>query len=147
MYCPENNREAGISLIEVMVAMIVMGIGLIGIAPLMVLSLEANDISKDVTVASNLARDKVEYLEGLDSIPESMYAQNETNVYTTYEKSDGSVIADEMVIGFNRMTVIQDSTTDSLIPAGLLKVTVGISWMDDAGMSRQTAVSTYIKGK
>lgn len=130
---------------EVMVAMIVMAIGLLGVTPLIILSIEANNISEDTVIASNLVRDKIEYLEGLDSIPTSMYTQSESSVYTTYEQLDGTVLATKTAIGYDRTTIIQTNATDSLTPVGLLKVTVGIAWTDKVGISRQTSITTYLK--
>ena len=139
--------EKGLTLMEVMVSMLVMAIGLLGIAPLIVLSIEANNISEDTTIASNLVRDKIEYLEGLDSIPLSMYAQSESNVYTTYEKADGTLLATNTVIGFNRTTLIEDNAIDTLIPVGLLKVIVQIGWVDKVGVARQASITTYLRDK
>ncbi len=85
--------EKGITLIEVMIGMIIMTLGLLGVAPLIVLSIEANSISKDVTIASNLARDKIEYLEGLDSIPVAQFSQYEAYVVTQVIDAQGNVLS------------------------------------------------------
>lgn len=139
--------EKGITLMEVMVSMIVMSIGLLGIAPLIILSIEANNISEDTIIASNLVRDKIEYLEALDSIPLSMYNEVESDVYITYMRSDGQLLATKTEIGFNRKTLIQDNAIDSLTPVGLLKVIVDIGWVDKVGVSRQTSITTYLREK
>lgn len=139
--------ETGMSLLEVMVAMIVMSIGLLGIAPLIVLSIEANNISEDTTIASNLARDKIEFLEALNTIPAAMYTQSETNITTTYTNAGGTVIASKTQFGYNRTTLIQSNLTDPTVPVGLLKVAIGIDWVDKVGVSRQTSITTYIQDK
>lgn len=135
------------SLLEVMVAMIVMSIGLLGIAPLIVLSIEANNISEDTTIASNLARDKIEFLEALNTIPPTMYNQSESNITTTYMNAGGTLIASKAQFGYNRTTLIQNNVTDPTVPIGLLKVVIGIDWVDKVGVSRQTSITTYIQDK
>lgn len=142
-----KSGEKGLTLIEVMVGMIVMTIGLLGVAPLIVLSIEANSISKDLTIASNIARDKIEYLEALDSIPSSLFNNYEADVVITVTASDGTVLESNTYTGYNRTTLIEDNVADSLVPVGLLKVNIGVDWVDKVGMSRQTAITTYIQDK
>ena len=141
------SREKGITLIEVMIGMLIMTLGLLGVAPLVVLSIEANSISKDVTIASNLARDQIVYLEGLDSIPVSRYSHYEADVVTVIHDSKGNVLSTTTNTGYNRTTLIQKQASDSLIPAGLMKVFVSIDWVDKVGVSRQTLLTTYLKEK
>lgn len=124
-----NNR--GLSLLEVMISMVILSIGLLGLTPLMVLSIKSNNISNDTIIASNIARDKMEYLEGLDSIPSSSFSESVSNVQS----------------GFNQTTIINDNSSDNTIPNGLLRVTIAIDWIDKTGSIRKTMLSSYIRKK
>ncbi len=55
-------RQAGFTLLEVMVAVIVLGFGLLAIMHLFPIGLRASKISQDTTVASFLAQAKIEEL-------------------------------------------------------------------------------------
>ena len=125
------NNNKGLSMLEVMISMIILSIGLFGLTPLMVLSLKANNISSDTIIASNIAREKLEYLESLDSIPISLFSEAESDVQP----------------GYNRTTIINDNSSDNTIPVGLLQVTIAINWTDKDGFIRQTSVSSYIREK
>ena len=120
--------KKGLTLLEVMVSMVILCIGLLGLAPLIVLSIEANSMSRDAIIASNIARDKIEYLESLDSIPASAFTEYESDVQA----------------GFNRTTIIQDHASDTLTPEGLLRASIAVDWTDKVGVKRQTAISTYL---
>jgi prepilin-type N-terminal cleavage/methylation domain-containing protein len=121
-------RENGLTLLEVMISIIILTIGLLGLAPLIILSIEGNNNSRDAMVASNIARDKIEWLESLDSIPSSAYSEVESDVQD----------------GFNRTTVLTDHTSDPSVPEGLLRASIGVQWIDKTGMNRQTTVSTFL---
>ncbi|UCC43712.1 MAG: prepilin-type N-terminal cleavage/methylation domain-containing protein [Candidatus Zixiibacteriota bacterium] len=122
-------NKHGVTLLEVMISLIVLSIGLLGLAPFVVLSIESNNISKDALVASNIVRNKIEYLESLDSIPSAAYSEYEPDVET----------------GYNRTTTILDNSSDPTIPEGLLRASVAADWIDKTGMSRQVIMSTYLQ--
>lgn len=56
----EKRRQRGVTLIEVLVAVLVLSIGLIGLAALQVAALQANQISYQRSQATNLAYDVIE---------------------------------------------------------------------------------------
>ena len=118
----------GIGLLEVLVSMIVLAIGLLGLAPLVVTSIEGNIIARDHTVASNLVKHKVEYFQGLDALPTMPYREAETNVQD----------------GFDRVSRIDDHVSDSTVPDGLYLLDVQVSWIDNQQIERTTAYSTFI---
>lgn len=122
------NDQHGISLLEVMVAMIVLAIGILGLAPLVTLSIDGNIISSDIIKASNLAKEKLEYYEALDTLPAVPYTETETGL-------DG---------GYDRTILIRDNATDSLIPPGLQQIDIVISWTDKAGMHRSTSYTSLL---
>ncbi len=58
-----DSKKAGFTLLEVMVAVIVLGFGLLAIMHLFPIGLRASKISQDTTVASFLAQAKIEELK------------------------------------------------------------------------------------
>ena len=118
----------GVSLLEVMISMIILAFGILGLAPMVVLSIEGNVISRDHSVAANLLKQKVEYYEGLDvmpSVPYQEYEQGLSNVYS-------------------RTTFIKDNSVDTLLPSGVYQIDVVVSWLNNENVQRSTSYSTYI---
>ena len=122
-----NNK--GISMIEVLVSMLVLCIGLLGVAPMVVLSIKGNTISRDTISTSKYAKEKIEYLESLESIPAVPYEYKET--------SDNGV--------YDLYMTINNSTTDNTIPIGLYEVNITISWQDEMKHPKQVSYSTYLR--
>ena len=117
-----------ISLLEVLVSLLIIGFGLLALAPMIVMSVEGNIISRDHSDTSRLAREKIEYFEGLDPMPAMPYVEQEDNV--------GSM--------FSRITAIRDNTSDASIPDGLYQIDVQLSWVDNHNVNRDIIYSTYI---
>lgn len=122
------NRK-GLTLLEVLVSMVVMSLGLLSLAPMVVLSIEGNNISRDAISVSNLAKQRIEYYRGLDSLP--------TIPYKSYEY--------DLQGGYDRLTYITDSTIDTLVPGGLARVDVTINWVDNSNVNRSTSYTTFIE--
>ena len=120
--------EKGVSLLEVLVSLLIIGFGLLALAPMIVMSVEGNIISRDHSDTSRLAREKIEYFEGLDSLPVLPYVEQEDNV--------GGI--------FSRIISIRDNTSDTLIPPGLCQIDVQLSWVDNHNVNRDIIYSTYI---
>ena len=122
------NNDKGLSLLEVLVAMIILSLGILGMAPMVVMSIEGNNMSRDVLVVSSLAAEKLEYYESLETLPAVPYNETETDL-------EG---------GYTRATSIQDNTTDVTIPDGVCQIDVTISWTDKTGVDRSTTYSTLL---
>ena len=122
------NDNKGLSLLEVLIAMLVLGIGILGLAPMVVLSIEGNNISRDVVTVSNIAKEKLEYLESLTVMPAMPYHEQELNIYS----------------GYDRTTYVRDNTIDTLLPPGVYRVDVTVSWIDKATVQRSTTYSTFM---
>jgi prepilin-type N-terminal cleavage/methylation domain-containing protein len=60
-----RRREAGLTLIEMLIAVALLGIVLLGIAPLFIASVRANYSANEYTSIHNLARDRLEQLMNL----------------------------------------------------------------------------------
>jgi Tfp pilus assembly protein PilV len=128
MMCKTFKNEKGISLLEILISMLVLSIGVLGLAPLLVLSVETNVLSRDNTVSSKLMKEKIEYFESLDPMPSMPYYEREPDLDQIY----------------TRTTTINDITTDTLIPDGLYKIDVSIAWVDNEQLQKSRTFSTYI---
>ena len=122
------NNDKGLSLLEVLVAMIILSLGILGMAPMVVMSIEGNNMSRDVLVVSSLAAEKLEFYESLETLPVIPYTETESDL-------EG---------GYVRATSIQDNTTDPSIPDGVCQIDVTISWTDKTGVDRSTTYSTLL---
>ncbi len=121
-------KEDGMGLLEVLVSMIILAIGILGMAPMIVTAVDGNVVSRDNTTASNLITQKLEFYEDQDTLPTVPFV----------EKEEG--LGD----GFARVTRIKDSTVDTLIPSGVYEVEVAVIWSDHKNISHARTYSTYI---
>jgi Tfp pilus assembly protein PilV len=120
--------EDGISLLEVLVSMLILAFGLLGLAPMMMMSIEGNVISRDHTIAANLLKEKIEFYEAADTLPTLPYRESESGLDSA----------------FTRTTYIRDSVTDTLIPSGLACIDVRVSWLDNQQVQRTSTYSTFL---
>ena len=121
-----NNN--GLSLLEVLIAMIILSLGILGMAPMVVMSIEGNNTSQDILSVSSMAKEKLEYYESLTTLPTLPFSEEESNLNGTY----------------TRQTYIRDNITDSSIPDGVAQCDVTISWRDKSGVDRSTTYSTLL---
>jgi len=109
MYNLSNNR--GFSLLEVLVAVVVLSIGLLGMAGLTTGIMRCNAFSRRITTATMLAQHKMESLRGLGYSNTPMADTTTTEDYTTIAyhpsyKRITSIDAAEPAQGMKTMTVI-----------------------------------------
>jgi type IV pilus assembly protein PilV len=60
----KNNR--GFSLVEILMAMTIFGIAMMGLAGMSGIAIKTNMSSSRITAATTLAQDRIEYVKGLD---------------------------------------------------------------------------------
>jgi type II secretory pathway pseudopilin PulG len=122
-----HGDEHGITLIEVLSAMIVLAVGILGLAPLMTLSITSNQFASEVTTVVVRAQQSIEETIGRGGFGTLPYEE-----YTTFE--DGK---------FAARTVVRDETVDASIPSRLYQIAVTIDWVDDAGVARSMTFTTF----
>jgi Tfp pilus assembly protein PilV len=122
------SNHKGISLLEVLIGMGIIAVGLLGFAPLIVLSVEGNVIARENSDAANLLKEKVEFYESLSSMPTVPFTESEPDLQG----------------GFTRTTRIDDNSTDSLVPDGLYQINVQVAWVDNQNVQRASSYSTFL---
>ncbi|MBW2570426.1 MAG: prepilin-type N-terminal cleavage/methylation domain-containing protein [Deltaproteobacteria bacterium] len=117
----ENNK--GFTLIEVLVAMVILSVGLLGTAALITTGIiNGNKVSNRITTATVLGQDKMEEIKGLDY--SSVVSEPKSSLPSPYDQYERQV------------TVIDPS------PAANMKtVTVTVYWESNKSVSLQTILS------
>lgn len=119
--------EAGLSLPEVLAAMVVLSLGILGLAPMMAISIDGSVHADNVTSVIATAQERVEakLANGIvGTLPITETEQQDNGKYTI-------------------TTVITDATIDTLIPEHVYKIDVSVNWMDDDSVGRSMGFVTY----
>jgi len=112
-----RQSEGGFTLIEVLVAIVILSIGLLGMASLTIGIIKGNKLSNDLTTATTLAQDKMEQIRnsGYSALPSS----------DTTDTEDYGEIPD-----YPQYKRVRDTDVDA--PATNMKtVTVTVYWDSD----------------
>jgi len=117
----------GVTLLEAMIAMVILAFGVLGLAPMIVISMYGNSYSNQVTVADAVAQDRLEEIKTWSDVTPIPYSQTVTNILGI----------------FTRETLINDSTTAASIPAGVYKIQINVSWTDQKQLPRSVNYFSY----
>lgn len=120
-----KNRK-GLSLLEVLVAMLILAFGVLGLAPMIVTTMFSGSYSNEVTKANVIAQDKLEFVKNLVSFSPLPW--------TEVTSINGL---------FTRTTRVDVDTTDSAVPTGVYRIRVTINWIDKVGKTRTINYYTY----
>ncbi|MFQ5607677.1 MAG: prepilin-type N-terminal cleavage/methylation domain-containing protein, partial [Candidatus Zixiibacteriota bacterium] len=120
-------NEKGITLLEVMVSMIVISIGLLGILPLIGVSIHNNTYSFDIDTANSMAREEVESLMRTASYPQIPY-------YRTNTSSSGV---------YSTEATVDDNSVSAAIPPGVFRIRVKVNWVDQANNNRTVEYAVF----
>ena len=127
----QRARESGITMIEVLIAMLVLSIGVLALAPMMVLSITGSRFSNDVTVLASAAQRNIESQISKGTFP--------TMPFTETQVSDNGK--------YTITTEVLDETIDASIPRRVYEVNVTVAWVDDANLERSIMFTTYATKK
>ncbi|PJA27440.1 MAG: hypothetical protein CO189_07045 [candidate division Zixibacteria bacterium CG_4_9_14_3_um_filter_46_8] len=122
-----GSKEKGFTIIEVLVAIILLTIGLLGMAPMMVTSMSGNSFANELTAANMIASDYIENLKTVTNFAAIPFIETTNNIQTK----------------FTRQTRIDDSNSDGSVPGGLYWIQVTVSWTDKQGIARSVNYNTY----
>lgn len=123
--CLKSGR--GITLLEVMVSMVILAFGILGLAPLIVISMFGNSYSNEVTTANAIAQERIEQLKEVDTFASLPLQETTSGLHGK----------------FTRATTVDDNTTDASVPAGVYRIKVDVNWSDQKGLSRSVNYNTY----
>ncbi|MCD6161563.1 MAG: prepilin-type N-terminal cleavage/methylation domain-containing protein [candidate division Zixibacteria bacterium] len=121
------NSNKGISLIEVVMAMLIVAIGILGLAPLMAITMDANSFSRSVSTANSLAQDKIESMRTVPSFSPLPFVESDLNVNNK----------------FDIYTTIDGTASDASVPSGVYRIHVDIRWVDQNNLPRSLEYWTY----
>jgi type IV pilus assembly protein PilV len=125
MATPNKQKNSGFTLLEVLVAMVILAVGLLGMASLSVGIIKGNELSKKVSSATTCAREKMEDVERLGY--NNATAGTVTEAYNSITQYPD----------FKRETITADDT-----PATDMKtVTITVYWDSD---SHQIQLKTFL---
>jgi type IV pilus modification protein PilV len=120
-------NKRGITLLEVLVAMVILAFGVLGLAPMIVISMYGNSYSNQVSVADAIAQDRLEEMKAWSEINPVPYSQTVNDIHGI----------------FTRETLIGDATTDASIPNGVYRIQVNVTWTDQKQLPRSVSYFTY----
>lgn len=144
-------RQSGFTMVEMLIAMTILSIALIGLAKISTSVIRTNSFSESYTIATTLAQDKLEEIMNLNffnSALDDLTAANNsaagllsvaaTDVQETQVDENGVAGAGGI---FTRSINIWDRT-DIENPATRKDIAVIVSWLDALGKTRKVTVST-----
>jgi len=124
-----RKNGAGFSLLEVMVAVVIIGFGLLAIMHLFPIGLRASKISQDTTVATFLAQQKMEELRN-----------------TKYADIDDPPLSETFASPFSNFTwtkYVSESESEEIDDGKLSKVVIEVSYTP-YGQGRRVKLVTFI---
>lgn len=127
---PRRDREAGFTLIEVMIAMIIMAVGLLTIGLAQLTAIRMATTSKYMSQAMYLAEQQMEIFHLMPA------ADVVAMVGTTADGSNPIDLADGDATAFDRSwTVVLDTPETDVIT-----ITVDVNWLNETGTQRNVSL-------
>jgi prepilin-type N-terminal cleavage/methylation domain-containing protein len=122
-------NQRGLTLPEVLASMVVLSLGILGLAPMMAVSIDGSVLAENVTTVVSSAQEKVEAM-----LAEGM---TEPVPYTDVELYDGGK--------YTITTVVTDATVDTIIPDHVYKIDVSVAWTEKGDLNRSMGFVTYMQ--
>jgi type IV pilus assembly protein PilV len=151
----KKNREEGFALVEVMIAIVILAVGLLGLAALMAQLTSTTGSSRYSGTQVMLASEKLEDLNRLpvgdpnlaaggslttDAASYSDQVQVSSDNGTTATVASGTAAATTDLLQFRRRWVIEASPAG--LPAGVIRITVFVALIDGDSVSRSNTFQT-----
>lgn len=132
-----KNKQSGFSLIEVIFAVSVIAIAVIGILSVMVVSVKHQKAARETDLASNAAREQIERVRGTTfaSIAPTFGPPNDHFTVVGLNMNPPDVL---------NPAGAQGQITLNVITADLLEVVVVVDWPSEAGSQGRISMTTQI---
>ncbi len=136
-----SKSSKGFTLIEVLIALTILAIGLLGVALMQVTSISGNTFSREMSVATELGQDMLEQLRTLQ------YTSSTTDnalLQTVNQHPDNTDVADGLAVGVGNANIIDERgltvgtliytrtwrVTDGTPAANMKTIDVTVSWTE-----------------
>lgn len=144
---PGSGPAAGFTLLEVLLAMAVLSVGLLGIAGMQISSIQGNVTSRDLSVAVHLAQDRCEKLMEAPFFADNDFTDNDADG----EVDEAGEPSTDLAAGLTHQAVdgkytvswavVDDAPLPAISSITVCKtITVTVSWAE-RGAQRSTAVA------
>lgn len=143
----------GFSLVEALVAAVILGVGLIGLAKLQTVIMASSSLSQQRNEATQIAQDKIEYYRGYTTLPvtsgqlayadivDSASAETVTGVNATYLRH-WSVV--ECCFDSAHAAVCPAASCASTTTMRFKQLTVSVAWTDKSNKDHSVTLGTII---
>jgi len=119
--------QKGVTMLEVMVSILILTIGVLGLAPLIGIAVHNNSYANELTIANNLAQKELESLMAQQTYGALPFLQTKDSVSGTFQ--------------VNRR--VDDNTVLASVPPGVYKLSVNIQWTDGKQKKRSIDYSIF----
>ena len=142
-----TKRESGLTLIEVMASLALLGLVAVGIMTLLVASIRQNKLAEMRSIATGLASERIQQIASHPFMPSTNYTEYKLPEETaavgppqTLTTNYGSIPAQPE---FSRVVTL---TYNSPV-AGMLRVRTAVSWVDRRQGTKTHEIVTYVHPK
>ncbi len=121
-----NNREDGFTLVEVIIALVIMGIIAIGLFSVLGTSFIGTGVADERATAKNLAESQMEYVKGLTWNEAGIYSLDDTEIASEYPGYSASIVSVTYPHNY-----FDEDTQEIKVDANLQKITISVSHHDE----------------
>lgn len=133
-------RSEGFTLLEVMIALVILAVGLLGLAALQLTAVKGNAFSSEMTYATMLAQGQAEYLKSLPFTDASLQPGSYTNTATNTPFTPFPIISKGV-----QYTISWTVSADNVPAINMRTIALTVTWQSlRQGTAGQTAAQQTV---